>query len=583
MTADAIIKPVKKLFESMKSKLVLYLTLFILIPLLGFGSFVYGFMRDNSIKETRYNMQTRLNNCREMINRDIILYIEKTNYILSNNFLIDNIQKDYSGSLTDMMYMYQSLSVLFRGFQSSEYQWTEDFNIFSDNRSLYPGEFLDRLENLEDNATVRAVLNSKNTDIVWNSNIMTNDRDEKYISFYRNMQMPSNTVGILRVNIPFAKIEFYMDSVSLTQGEMLFYVNKNSGVVYQINAERSNEQADPVNDRKFLAVEGALINGDKIVSAIPRKMVNQKYDSVFVIGCLSAVILAMVIWFVSYITLKKITGSLYDFTRMLKNNEEMLLNEEMIVVTGNDEVSVIKNRFKKILARMNMLHKETMAFQLQNKALEIELLQTRVNPHLLYNSLSVIRWSAMGKNDMTTVEIVETMSRYYRMALNKGNNVLKIRNEIDMIAEYVKINEYAHSSRYELVVDVPEEIMNYYTLKHILQPIVENSILHGLNGKEGERVITVKGRMEGGDIVLEVSDNGYGMGESTIEDILGMRYRGNYGGYGVKNMIKRIKACYGSGYGLDIRSKIGKGTTVQVRIAALSEEELTGRVGAGGV
>jgi sensor histidine kinase YesM len=278
-------------------------------------------------------------------------------------------------------------------------------------------------------------------------------------------------------------------------------------------------------------------------------------------------------FFASKYSTKRVTARLEIFIDKIGNDDALLLNEEPIQVSDDEEVMIIEEKFKELLSRINDLYAETVSIKLQKSAFELELLQSRINPHLLYNSLSVIKWNAQWNKDHKTIELIDSMVKYYRAALNKGNNIIKIEDELQMIKEYIKINEFSYSCKYEVRIDFDDRITGYYTIKHLLQPVVENSILHGLNGVEGGK-ISIVGVMEGGDIIIYIGDNGNGMDRNKVEQITDINYNNIYGGYGIKNLVKRINMYYGSGYGLYIESQIGKGTTVTIRIKALGEKEL---------
>jgi sensor histidine kinase YesM len=269
---------------------------------------------------------------------------------------------------------------------------------------------------------------------------------------------------------------------------------------------------------------------------------------------------------------------LNGFINLLKDYHEDDVDLDTIEIVQEDEISVIKQRFTELLIRNDQLHRQTLAAQQRGHQLEMELLQSKLNPHLLYNSLSVIKWTALRNKDDKTVKLVDSMNKYYRAVLNRGNNILTVRSELNMIGEYLKINEYAHSTRYGLSVCVGEEIQECLVLKHLLQPLVENAILHGLNGKEGEKQIQIRGFRQGDSLLLEVEDNGYGIDPQTIEKILSMNFKKEIGGYGLRNLINRIHTYYGPGADLTIDSEKGRYTRVTIKIPLLEGKELETRL-----
>jgi Predicted signal transduction protein with a C-terminal ATPase domain len=520
-----------------------------------------------------------------MINGTITKYIDKSSYIIMSQYLVKNIQMDYSGDLEQMMYFSDIVSVMV-GESFNDYI-KRPYIIYSYNKTLYEGKFIDSIDRVEGNELVDKAAKSKATEIIWDQKL-TFKNNKKYLTFYRNIVDNNNkSIGVLEVNIPYSDIESDMDSIGMTEKGLIFSTNDNGEVLYfnnQTNKEITNISSITQNayiiasDWLRLGQKNTIAIPQKITVAIPKSEVYRKSFETFVILSILFVIYILVMLLASRITAQKITRNLESFINRIKQNSNLILNEELIQIRENDEVSFIKQKFKELVSRMNEIYKEMVNVKLENSTLEIELLQSRINPHLLYNSLSVIKWNASWNKDQKTIEMIDAMTKYYRTALNKGNSIISISSELDMIKEYVKINVYAHSISYNLEVDVEDRVLAFYTLKHLLQPVVENSILHGLNGRGEGASIIVKGYMEQSDIVFKVIDNGRGMDQETIDRILNLNYVANYGGYGIKNLIKRIQVYYGSNHGIKIESEIGGGTTVTVRIEALGENELKERM-----
>ena len=201
---------------------------------------------------------------------------------------------------------------------------------------------------------------------------------------------------------------------------------------------------------------------------------------------------------------------------------------------------------------------------------EMTALRAQINPHFLYNSLSLINWKALeiGSDDISKATLA--LSRYYRTSLNKGKNTMSIREEIDNVRSYLQIQEMFHDYSFTVKMDVAEDILDYRTLNLILQPLAENAIAHGIDRRRGSEpgVITISGRRDGNCVVLSVADNGVGMEQEKAQTILTEKSSG----YGVRNVNSRIQLEYGEAYGLSIESEPGKGTKVTVRIPGVERE-----------
>ena len=197
----------------------------------------------------------------------------------------------------------------------------------------------------------------------------------------------------------------------------------------------------------------------------------------------------------------------------------------------------------------------------------MKALQAQINPHFLYNSLSLINWKAIEAKQPDISRITLLLSKFYRTSLNKGKNITSIKDEISNIQSYIDIQLMMHDNEFDIKYDLSPDIMEYSIPNLMLQPLIENAIDHGIDIKtDGRGVIEIVGQMEGEDMIrLTVSDNGVGMSEEMAQQILSEGSRG----YGVKNVNDRIKHFYGEEYGITVESEEGKGTRIIILIPAV--------------
>ena len=244
--------------------------------------------------------------------------------------------------------------------------------------------------------------------------------------------------------------------------------------------------------------------------------------------------------------------------------------EVELVSTERDEIGDLTRGFNQMLSRIRQLIQEVYESRIRQKQYEMTALRAQINPHFLYNSLSLINWKALeiGSDDISKATLA--LSRYYRTSLNKGKNTMSIREEIDNVRSYLQIQEMFHDYSFTVKMDVAEDILDYRTLNLILQPLAENAIAHGIDRRRGSEpgVITISGRRDGNCVVLSVADNGVGMEQEKAQTILTEKSSG----YGVRNVNSRIQLEYGEAYGLSIESEPGKGTKVTVRIPGVERE-----------
>jgi len=173
--------------------------------------------------------------------------------------------------------------------------------------------------------------------------------------------------------------------------------------------------------------------------------------------------------------------------------------------------------------------------------------------------------------------VVDALSRFYKTSLSNGDEVVTLENELLQVQAYVRIQNMRFGDAIDLLVDVPESLLSCRVGKIILQPIVENAILHGILEKEEERgTIRITGREENGDLILQIEDDGVGTDASEVRQMLQGRRSGERRGYGIRNIHERLQLHYGHGYGLVFDSERGKGTTVTLRMPAIRQSAEVG-------
>ena len=207
--------------------------------------------------------------------------------------------------------------------------------------------------------------------------------------------------------------------------------------------------------------------------------------------------------------------------------------------------------------------------QKQLRKAEFELLQAQINPHFLYNTLDTIVWSAEAGNQKQVVKMVGSLSDFFRSSLNKGKEIVTIRDELQHVRSYLEIQQIRYQDILSYEIDVPEELFDFQIPKITIQPIVENALYHGIKNVRGGGKITVTGMDEGETMLIQVKDNGKGMKPERLKEIT----KGLTGEkledtaiYGLYNVNERIRLSFGEEYGINIESEYEKGSCVSIRL-----------------
>lgn len=239
--------------------------------------------------------------------------------------------------------------------------------------------------------------------------------------------------------------------------------------------------------------------------------------------------------------------------------------------TSNDEIGQLMTHFNHMMNRIQQLMDEKVIYGIEIKNLELKALQAQINPHFLYNTLDTINCFALQQDIVEISDLVSALAAFYKISLSKGRDIISIHDEIIHAQMYLCIQDYRFKNQIHTRWDISPEIEEMYIIKIVLQPIVENAILHGIFEREDSAgSIMIKGWIESNDIYISVSDDGVGMSQEMIDS----NFRSSEseqithasGGYGIQNINDRLRIAYGPGYGLSCISTLGVGTTVTIHI-----------------
>ncbi len=297
------------------------------------------------------------------------------------------------------------------------------------------------------------------------------------------------------------------------------------------------------------------------------------FDSRLPLISLVLVLIVMVLC-CSYITSRLLTRKVIQFITHVGDQLGRGALEQSTEKDGGDDLSDIAQQVRELVDSSREQGRQLEALELEKKRMELELLQMRFNPHFLYNTLGSIRYQIKDKR---IIESIDSLIAYYRIVLSKGSLVIGIESEIQMIQEYLTLQAFAFDlQNVSYVYDIDDGVKDYTIIKHLLQPIVENALEHGLRRAQNSGTITIRARLVDKNVVFEVEDTGVGM---TPEQIVQVTSNPSsslpVGGYGVYNVIQRIKTYYGSEYGIEFFSEQGKGTLAKITIPQKRASELS--------
>lgn len=237
----------------------------------------------------------------------------------------------------------------------------------------------------------------------------------------------------------------------------------------------------------------------------------------------------------------------------------------------HDEVGDLIDTYNYMTRKIDQLMKDQLKAAEELRIAEFNSLQAQINPHFLYNTMDMINWMALQGQTSEISSAVQRLSRFYKLTLSRKKSISTIGEEEEHVSIYLQIQNMRYHDSISFISDIPDELIEYQLPKLTLQPVIENSVLHGILEKDTKSgTIVLTGWMEGEDIVLLISDDGVGIPTDKLGSVLSGTGTSTSGGsnIAVYNTHRRLQILYGENYGLFYTSQKGQGTEVQIRLPA---------------
>lgn len=331
-------------------------------------------------------------------------------------------------------------------------------------------------------------------------------------------------------------------------------------------------------DKYYVTKTDILGYGWNIYSLVPVLTFHRQVQFVWYLMFLILFCIVGIVALISYILSRYYVLKLSALNTKIHNllEGDITITQSEIADDGGDEIDELYRTFYSMTQRLNHAFREHYRLGKSVKNAELKALQAQINPHFLYNTLDLINWGAMSCGANEVAEIAINLGKFYRLSLNRGKSILTIAQELEHVRTYVEIENVHFDGRIRFSADIPEDLLEYACLNIILQPFVENSIVHGIAkySRIKELVINISAYKEASDIHILIEDNGQGISEEILEN-LNQSGGGDFGhSYGIKNINFRMKLCFGERYHAFFESELGIGTRVHILLPAISIEEL---------
>ena len=419
------------------------------------------------------------------------------------------------------------------------------------------------------------------------------DTDDETISLSREIQdyEDGTFLGVILINLNMNKITEICDSFQENTSGALGILNESGEAVY-LNGDAGNVAVQDIDMKELSDIlEQYPENSFRIrLGGTKYLITKERMDSTgwYLLNILPYSWLLSDLWKISMAIVLAVAGTLVvtllSLDRILTNVIQPLKKlerhmarvtienmNEQVNITTDDEIGHLAGNFNSMLERIENLKEQVVEEQEDKRRYELQALQAQINPHFLYNSLSIINWKAIEAGEDEISHVTLALSTYYRTSLNRGETMTTVAKEIDNIRAYLKIQLVMHDNEFRVVEQISDGLNDYMIPKLILQPLAENAIDHGIDVSDNEDpTLWLTIREEDKHIFFEIRDNGAGMTQEKADQIL--TYQSS--GYGVRNVCDRIHVLYGEKGEMKIESTPGKGTRVFIRIPKKTEAKV---------
>lgn len=398
-------------------------------------------------------------------------------------------------------------------------------------------------------------------------------------------------LGICSISVSAKYFQDIMKNANITSEGLVYLMSENGrmitssnssilqkmqkkGILLNYGAELFMEKKKEGQKEYYITRQNVDGASWQMILIIPENEYEDQYRFLWLSAALMLGSMIAVIVLMSYLLSGYYVGRLKKLNVEMTGLESGNLNANLPITTEEDEIEEIYHNFNGMVQEVQRLMQEHYQLGKEVKMAEVWALQAQINPHFLYNTLDLINWISMDYGAEEIGTLTWNLARFYRLSLNHGKSLISIGEEVEHVEVYVNIENYHFDNAISLEVDVPEELKSYACLNIILQPFVENAIVHGIAEKPDIESCEIRicARREEQDIVFSVQDDGPGVDVKEMQKETQQDIRTAQHGYGVRNINFRLKLCFGEKYGVTYLES-EKGTHVEIKIPVMTMAE----------
>lgn len=553
----------------LRYKLAIFYSLFCFLPVMLL--FLLSFLQMRSIidDKEKLNLQSYLQQSVSSMDRTLDGYNSLSDYIAFDRTLAEAFSMEYGTPYEQYEQLTQKVDPILRS-SSYFHGGMQRITIYTDNGMVKHDTTVAPVSEIEETDWYQKTL--EHPGLNWFVNY-----PEKTLFSARKLAFSGarEGVNILYMDVDYQKLftpyaETLISECGLyitdQEGKLVFEESRFSGKNqnYDLTYSEFLEQRDRGSADYTILCEQSNTTGWTVWLYQPVGLAGESMRPIGVMAGVTILICIFAAVLAYFITSGMVSGRIERLTCLMQEVQEGSMDMQ-VGSDDRDEIGMLYRGFGSMMKRIRTLINEVYLGKITQKEAELKALQAQINPHFLYNTLSLINWKALAAGEEDISRMTLAMSTFYRTALNRGRNVLQVEAELSNTRAYLEIQSMLHDGDFDYEIEVQPEILQCESLNLILQPLVENAIHHGIEEKtDGRGKISVRGWKEDNCVWFMVEDNGAGMEQKVADKILTMESKG----YGVRNVDERIRLCYGEKYAMKVESVVGKGTKMTIHFPA---------------
>lgn len=553
----------------LRYKLAIFYSLFCFLPVMLLFWLSFLQMRSIIDDKGKMNLQSYLQQSVSSMDRTLDGYNSLSDYIAFDRTLAEVFSMEYGTPYEQYEQLTQKVDPILRT-ASYFHGGMQQITIYTDNGMVKHDTTVAPVSEIEETDWYQKTL--EHPGLNWFANYQ-----EKTLFSARKLAFSGarEGVNILYMDVDYQKIftpyaETLISECGLyitdQDGKLVFEESRFSGKNqnYDLTYSEFLEQRDRGSTDYIILCEQSNTTGWTVWLYQPVGLAGEAMRPIGVMAGVTILICIFAAVLAYFITSGMVSSRIERLTHFMQEVQEGSMDMQM-ESDDRDEIGMLYRGFGSMMKRIRTLINEVYLSKITQKEAELKALQAQINPHFLYNTLSLINWKALAAGEEDISRMTLALSTFYRTALNRGRNVLQVETELSNTRAYLEIQSMLHDGDFDYEIEAQTEILQCESLNLILQPLVENAIHHGIEEKtDGRGKITVRGWKEDNCVWFMVEDNGVGMEQEVADKILTMESKG----YGVRNVDERIRLCYGEKYAMKVESVVGKGTKMTIHFPA---------------